>query len=57
MKTRKFDLSLIIMIAISLLTQVLSLLKSSIVAGSFGAGSDMDAYNLANNIVTFAFGE
>lgn len=56
MKTRKFDLSLIIMIAISLLTQVLSLLKSSIVAGSFGAGSDMDAYNLANNIVTFAFG-
>lgn len=56
MKTKKIDFSLIILMAISLLTQVLSLLKSSIVAGNFGAGSDMDAYNLANNIVTFVFG-
>ena len=56
MKTKKFNFTLIIMMVISLLTQVLSLLKSSIVAGSFGVGSDMDAYNLANNIVTFVFG-
>lgn len=56
MKTKKLNLSLIIMILISFITQILSLLKSSIVAGSFGAGEAMDAYNLANNIVTFLFG-
>lgn len=56
MKTKRFSFSLIIMFILSLLTHLLSLLKSSIVAGSFGVGSDMDAYNLANNITTFLFG-
>lgn len=51
----KFKFSLILMIMISFATQILSLLKSSIVASNFGTGVSMDAYNLANNIVTFAF--
>lgn len=55
MKTKN-KFSLIFMIIISFVTQILSLFKSSIVASNFGAGEAMDAYNLANNIVTFAFG-
>ena len=54
MKTKN-KISLLFMITISLATQILSLLKSSIVASSFGTGELMDAYNLANNIVTFVF--
>lgn len=43
------------MIMISFISQILSLFKSSVVAGSFGAGNEMDAYNLANNVVVFIF--
>lgn len=56
MKNKKINLSLFIMIGVSFLTQVLSLCKSSLVAGSFGTGDAMDAFNLANSIVTFVFG-
>lgn len=56
MKKNKYDLRLIIMILISFVTQILSLLKSSVVAGIFGTSDAMDAYNLANSIVSFVFG-
>lgn len=56
MKIKKINYGLMLMIMISFMTQILSLFKSSIVAGSFGAGNEMDAYNLANNVVTFVFG-
>ncbi len=49
-------ISLILMIVISLVSQVLTLMKSSVVAGTFGTGADIDAYNLANSIVSFVFG-
>lgn len=49
-------LSLVLMIFISLVTQIVTLLKSSIVAGYFGTSSDMDAYNFAYSIVAFVFG-
>jgi nicotinamide mononucleotide transporter len=55
-KIKKINYSLMLMIMISFIAQILSLFKSSIVAGSFGAGNEMDAYNLANNVVTFVFG-
>lgn len=54
-KSEKMHLSLIAMIFISFVAQILSLVKSSIVAGDFGTSGAMDAYNLANNITTFAF--
>ena len=49
-------LSLVMMILITGITQVLTLAKSSIVAGYFGASSYADAYNFANSIVSFVFG-
>ena len=48
--------SLIVMIVISCLTQIVSVMKSSTVAGLFGLSNEMDAYNFANSIVTFVFG-
>lgn len=56
MKTKRNAFGLVIMIVISFVTQILSLLKSSVVAGIFGTSGAMDAYNLSNNIVTFVFG-
>lgn len=56
MKKNKYDLRLITMILITFVTQILSLLKSSVVAGIFGTTDAMDAYNLANSIVSFVFG-
>ena len=55
-KTKRNAFGLVIMIVISFVTQILSLLKSSVVAGIFGTSGAMDAYNLANNIATFVFG-
>lgn len=50
------SLALLLMIFITCLSQVLTLLKSSMVAGVFGASLEMDAYNFANSIVSFLFG-
>lgn len=44
------------MVAITIVTQVLMILKSSLVAGMFGTGLEMDAFNLSNNIVSFIVG-
>lgn len=46
---------MVLMMVISLVIQAVSLLKTSVVAGSFGIGSDMDAFNLANSITMFVF--
>lgn len=44
------------MIILTICVQVLTLVRSTIVASSFGASEDMDAYNFVNSIATFLFG-
>ena len=44
------------MIVITGVTQIFTLMKSSMVAGQFGTTMEMDAYNFANSIVSFVFG-
>lgn len=56
LKQYRGSLSLVLMIIITGITQVLTLMKSSLVAGIFGTGVEIDAYNLANSIVSFLFG-
>lgn len=53
---RNNSISLLLMIIISLVTQILTIMKTSIVAGSFGLSIEMDAYNFANSIVSLIFG-
>ena len=48
--------ALTLMIGITCLAQVVTLMKSSVVAGIFGTGIEMDAYNFSNSIVSFLFG-
>jgi len=45
-----------LMVIITIATQILTLLKSSVIAARFGASEMMDAFYLANNIVSFLFG-
>lgn len=56
LKQYRGSLSLVLMIIITGITQVLTLMKSSLVAGIFGTGIEIDAYNLANSVVSFLFG-
>ena len=56
LKEYRNSFSLILMIIITGITQILTLMKSSLVAGIFGTGTEIDAYNLANSIVSFLFG-
>ena len=56
LKQYRGSLSLVLMIIITGITQVLTLMKSSLVAGIFGTGVEIDAYNMANSIVSFLFG-
>lgn len=44
-----------LMIILSCVTQVVTLMKSSIVAGTFGASTEMDSFSFANSVVTFIF--
>lgn len=55
-KKYRNSLSLVMMIVLTCVTQVFTLLKSSMVAGNFGTSMEMDAYNFANSIVSFIFG-
>ena len=55
-KVNRSFLSLSFMIGISVITQILTIMKTSIVAGSFGLSAEMDAYNFANSIVSLIFG-
>lgn len=50
------SIALILMIIITFITQVLALLKSSLVASYFGASNSLDAFNFANSIISFVFG-
>ena len=49
----KNALQVVGMIGMSIMTQILVLIKSSILASNFGAGIELDAYNLTNNLTTF----
>lgn len=49
-------ISISVMIVITILTQVISLSKASVIASIFGTSIEMDAYNLALSIITFVFG-
>ncbi|MBR2924118.1 MAG: polysaccharide biosynthesis protein [Clostridia bacterium] len=49
-------ISIILMVCFTLMTQIISLGKSSVVAGMFGVSSEMDAYNFSSSIITFIFG-
>lgn len=47
---------LAVMIVLTVCVHILTLVKSTIVASSFGTSEAMDAYNFANSIVSFLFG-
>ena len=53
MINKNSKLQLVWMILISVGVQILALIKSSIIASNFGAGIELDAFNLSNNITTF----
>ena len=55
-KENKNIILLALMVVITCITQIITLMKSSIVAGIFGVSSEMDAYNFSNNMVSFIFG-
>ena len=46
---------LVLMIILSCITQVVLLMKTSIVAGRFGVSAEMDAFNFANSSANFLF--
>ena len=43
------------MLLLSVATQLVALLKSTVTASAFGASMEMDAYNFSNNIILFLF--
>ena len=55
LKNHKNLFMLALMVVISCLTQILALMKSSTVAGIFGTGNDIDAYNFATSTAGFIF--
>lgn len=46
-------IQLSLMILVTTLTQVVAIYKSALIAESFGADTELDAYNFANNIISF----
>lgn len=52
---KKAFMQLAIMIGLTVMTQVVTILKTSTVAGKFGATVEMDAFNFSNSIGTFIF--
>lgn len=55
-KKNRGAVSLTLMIVISCLTQLLTLMKTTTVAGLFGVSMEMDAFNFANSMISFIFG-
>lgn len=53
LKTGKFQVAF--MLFLTILTQFLSICKSSMVVANFGAGNELDAFNFSNNIISFFF--
>ncbi len=58
LKIKKYGnlISISTMIIITILTQIISLSKASVIASIFGTSIEMDAYNLSLSIITFVFG-
>ena len=54
-KKRKNEFQLMLMILVSVCSQLFALYKSSYTASRFGATNVMDAYNYATNIANFLF--
>ena len=52
---KKAYLQIALMMFISLATQLVALVRMSVVAKSFGTSVSMDAYNFCNNLSTFVF--
>lgn len=52
---KKAFIQLTIMMGLTILTQIVSILKTSTVASQFGATVEMDAFNFSNSIGTFIF--
>ena len=52
---KKAFIQLAIMIGLTVMTQIVTILKTSTVAGKFGATIEMDAFNFSNSIGTFIF--
>ena len=52
---RKAFRQLSLMMFLTMCTQIIVLLKSSIIASNFGASIEMDAFNFTNTIATFIF--
>lgn len=46
---------LMLMVLLTFATQIVTLMKSSIVAGKFGVSAEMDAFNFANSLASFVF--
>lgn len=55
-KANKNFILLSLMIVLSCVSQILAVMKSSMVAGFFGTSTEIDAYNFANSLVSFFFG-
>lgn len=55
LKRRRNEIQLLLMILISVSSQLFALYKSSYTATHFGATNEMDAYNYATNIANFLF--
>lgn len=53
--SKKAFLQLAMMIVLTIITQVVTILKTSTVASQFGATVEMDAFNFSNSIGTFIF--
>lgn len=53
MKKENGKKQLSLMMIITFITQFLAIYKSTITAANFGAGTELDAYNFANNLATF----
>lgn len=51
----KNAIQLTLMIAITMLSQIIALYKSSFTATNFGASNEMDAYNFSTSMATFLF--
>lgn len=55
LRDKSGTVDLVVMIIISIVTQIVVMAKSATVAGLFGAGEDIDAYNAVHSVANFIF--
>lgn len=53
MKNTSGKKQLSVMMILTVITQFIAIYKSTLTAANFGAGTELDAYNFANNLATF----